>query len=257
MKSIVPYQKEIKFGSKIAEICSISLEHELNVLDNDIEGNFIVSGEYKSHELSVNKEPFTYKLPFSVETTDNILKESIDFEINDFTYEILDNDTLKVDIEFSVSAEEKTIEEQRDEEIREINEMFLEPKIEDSLEASISTLTDILPEDKPVELEELKDVSVNEEIEKDDINKEKITTQAAEIADESDRINQESEDLIINSASTKEDEFATYHIHIVKSGDTIETICSMYGVDANILKEYNNMENINIGEKIIVPEVDE
>ncbi len=245
MKSIVPYQKEIKFKSKIAEICSISLEHDLNIKENDIEGNFIVSGEYKSHELSVNKEPFNYKLPFSIEITDNIIKESIDFEINDFTYEIISDDTLKVDIEFTVLATENEKVEQREEEIREINEMFLEP--------------DLLTETSLQEPEILKEVMKEED---DPAAKEEeevlpVTTEEEEVNDSVERLDEMSEDLIINSASTKNDEYATYHIHIVKSGDTVETICSLYNVDVNTIKEYNNMENINIGEKIIIPEIDE
>ena len=31
VKSIVPYKKEISFGSKIAEITSMSLEHEIDL----------------------------------------------------------------------------------------------------------------------------------------------------------------------------------------------------------------------------------
>ena len=113
MKSIVPYTKEIAFDSKIAEICSISLEHELDCGETSIEGNFIVSGEFRSHEVSINKEAFLYKLPFSVDVTDKIVKESVDFEITDFTYEILGDNLLKVNIEFMVTADE--IEEIKEE----------------------------------------------------------------------------------------------------------------------------------------------
>ena len=74
MKMSIPYEKEIVFNTKIAEITSISLEYEANVLDDDIEGEFIVSGDYKIHELSVNKEPFKYRIPFSVSLTDDIKK---------------------------------------------------------------------------------------------------------------------------------------------------------------------------------------
>ena len=49
MKMSIPYEKEIVFNTKIAEITSISLEYEANVLDDDIEGEFIVSGDYKIH----------------------------------------------------------------------------------------------------------------------------------------------------------------------------------------------------------------
>lgn len=228
MKSIVPYTKEIEFSSKIAEICSISLEHELNIEESSIEGNFIVSGEYKSHEVSVNKETFQYKLPFSIDVTDNIIKESIEFEITDFTYEVLNDSILKVDIEFSVAAlekepEEEIVEETREAVIEEINNMFLE--------------------------DEMKNI---EEVEENPINTSEIDSE-----EEKDRLEKESEELILSSASSKEDEFATYHIHIVKSGDTVESICTTYQTDINTLKNYNNVESINIGDKIIIPYLDE
>lgn len=227
MKNIVPYEKEIKFNSKIAEICSISLEHELNLQDEELEGNFIISGEYKTHELSINKETFNYKLPFSVSITDNIIKDSVEFEINDFTYEIVNDDTLKIDIEFSVTAEEKK-EEEREAIIEEINGML---ESEEQPEEVLEEPEPIIIEEEPTPIEEVKN--------------------------DDSRIDKESEELIVNSASDKENEFATYHIHIVKSGDTIETICTMEQVDVNLLKEYNNIENINIGDKIIIPEIDE
>ena len=37
MRESIPYEKEIVFNTKIAEITSISLEYEANVLDDDIE----------------------------------------------------------------------------------------------------------------------------------------------------------------------------------------------------------------------------
>ena len=105
MRESIPYEKEIVFNTKIAEITSISLEYEANVLDEDIEGDFIVSGDYKIHELSVNKEPFKYIIPFSVSLTDDIIRDSIKYDINNFTYEIVDDDTLKVNIEFGIDYE--------------------------------------------------------------------------------------------------------------------------------------------------------
>src|SRR5699024_5739206 len=101
MNLIIPFTKDIKFNSNISEIVSISLEHDYTVNDGEILGNFIVSGDYKSHEVSVNKEHFEYVLPFSVELTTRIDRDSVDFSIEDFTYEIKNNDTLEVRIEYS------------------------------------------------------------------------------------------------------------------------------------------------------------
>ena len=234
MKNIVPYTKEIPFDSKLAEICSISLEHELNIKENEIEGNFIVSGEYKSHEVSVNKEEFTYKLPFSVDVTDRIDKDSIEFEITDFTYEIVNDSTLKVDIEFSVSAleledivEDSETEITREAIYEEVNELF---NNEDIIEEN-NTEIEVIPESKEEPTEEL--------------------------AEENVRLDGESADLILNSATEKENEYTTYNIHLVKPGDTLESIISTYQTDLETIKRYNTMDSLNIGDKIIIPATNE
>ena len=60
----------------------MSLEHEFNVNEGVVLGNFYITGEYRSHEVSVNKEPFKFTLPFTVELNERILgyfEESILF----------------------------------------------------------------------------------------------------------------------------------------------------------------------------------
>ena len=148
MDFVIPYTKEITFDSKIAEIDSISLEHEISVNDTEILGNFIVSGEYKTHELSVNKESFEYTVPFNIDLPNNIDKDTINFEITDFTYEIEGDDTLKVIIEVSLKADIKKEEEERKEEfikpeedINPLEEMIEEEREEDVKETMISSLT--------------------------------------------------------------------------------------------------------------------
>ena len=64
MKSVIPFKKVIEFKTKIAEITSISLEHEYVKKEGELSGDFIVEGDYKVHEVSVNKEKFKYRLPF-------------------------------------------------------------------------------------------------------------------------------------------------------------------------------------------------
>ena len=130
MDFIIPYTKEITFDSKIAEVDSISLEHEMNVNESEILGNFIVSGEYKTHELSANKEPFEEVIPFSIDLPNNIDKDTINFEITDFTYEIEKDYILKVIIEVSLKAKELEIEEKDiiEEQLEREDEIFVKPE---------------------------------------------------------------------------------------------------------------------------------
>ncbi len=232
MQSIVPYTKEIQFKSRIFEICSISLEHEINPGDTEITGNFIISGEYKSHEVSVNKEEFNYKLPFHLEVTDTIDKNSIQFEITDFNYQVVNEDTLKVDIEFQVSA--TTIEPVRIEEREAISEIKKEV---------IEDIDDLFHE------EEIVSAPIEERIE---VEEKEETPETIE-----ERLEEEQAEVVLDSAIEKEDEYMTYHIHIVSETDTLESLIATYETDIDTLKEYNQMDSLNIGDKIIIPSKDE
>ena len=88
MESIIPFTKDLDFKTPVSEITSISLEREFNVSESSIEGNLDVSGEYKSHDVSANVNPFHFKIPFTIEIPNNLKKDSITLEINDFAYEM-------------------------------------------------------------------------------------------------------------------------------------------------------------------------
>jgi LysM domain protein len=228
MKSVVPFTKDILFKSKIAEITSISLEHELDVKEDSVTGNFIISGDYKSHEVSVNKEEFLYKLPFSVELTENIDLNTFNFEILDFYYDVIDNDTLRINIEFEVKAEKKEEEKIEEREVKQ-EEIFtpVEEEIE-NIEVEIPVSNKI---EEPVEI-------------KEQIKKEKPE----------ERVEKEEQETILNNIDVEEDDFMTYNIHIVREMESFESISEKYNVSVDLLKEYNNLESINIGDKIIIPE---
>ena len=246
MKSIVPYTKEISFGSKIAEITSMSLEHELEIGAEELKGNFIISGDYKSHEVSINREPFLYKLPFSMDITDGIDLNSIKFEITDFSYDIISDDTVSVDIEFSVDAEEKEQEE------RSIFE-----KVEDPV-AQTEDLTTLMEDITPIAEEDIEEENSVKERTEERVIMPSATPEIV-IAKKEETIEslKESEETIIKSVNPTDDSFATYHIHIVKDGENVETICTMYHSNLNLLSEYNDMSNVSIGDKIIIPKEDE
>ena len=261
VKSIIPYQKEISFGSKIAEITSMSLEHEIEIKQGEASGNFILSGDYKSHEVSVNREPFLYKLPFSIELTDQIDLDSIQFEITDFSYDLLNDDTVEVNIEFSLEAEEILIEEPEviEESVIEVVEERNIPIIEEDPVVAPDLMQFV--DANVIEREEQKNMEVlEEEPEKEEeriiIKKEPVLITEEKKTMEKENM-QVSEETIIKNVNPTDDSFATYHIHIVKEGENVETICTMYQSNINLLTDYNDMSNIMVGDKIIIPKEDE
>ena len=61
----------------------------------------------------------------------------------------------------------------------------------------------------------------------------------------------------MDTIKDSDDTFVTYHIHIVKENETIESVCAKYNVSASLINEYNNIENITLGDKILIPKIDE
>ena len=47
--------------------------------------------------------------------------------------------------------------------------------------------------------------------------------------------------------------YVTYKVHVVKENDTILSISEKYGVTKEELEKYNDLNNLNIFDKIIIP----
>lgn len=52
---------------------------------------------------------------------------------------------------------------------------------------------------------------------------------------------------------TEENDFVTYKIYIVKDNDNVDTIMNKYSVSKEELESYNDLSNIKLGDKIIIP----
>ena len=249
MKSIIPFTKELDFKTKVSEITSISLEREFEVNTSSIEGSLYVSGDYKSHEVSANVTPFNFKIPFTIEIPDNLVEESITLEISDFAYEMEENSKIKVSIELELFGEEKEIEEEEDEEIT---------PIEVDGEEIVKMLEEASEKEKEMEKEDR--AEPEEELSEEETTKEEKEEAPSDTVDETREDTEEdmtSENVIITGASNTPDEYTTYHIHIVKEGETIETICTMYNSNLSLLNDYNDLSEVSKGMKIIIPENDE
>ena len=111
MKNIIPFKKEILFKTNIEEITSISLEHTLSIEELKVEGNFILSGEYKQTDSSEYIDKFSYKIPFLniIEDTYNTDEAVVDIE--DFYYEIINQNILSISIDVKIdNLKEKEID---------------------------------------------------------------------------------------------------------------------------------------------------
>lgn len=232
MKKIVPFRKEISFKTNLSEITSISLEHTLHVEDaNLISGDFIVSGEYKIADNSINTEDFNYRLPFEIELDDHYLLEHVIVDINDFYYEIINNHSLVVNIEVCIDKlQEKPLMEHVEEPVTLEEEEIKVTKIEDVREVEKECPGEIIP--VPVVTEEVVVPVSTEPKEKREI--EGVTSLFGNFKEEAET-------------------YSTYHVYIVREGDSLESVLMKYGVTKEEVESYNDLQDLKIGDKLIIP----
>lgn len=243
MKKIIPFQKDISFKENLAEIISISLEHNIQKNNEEFKGDFIVSGEYKLSMNSTHIDTFNFTLPFEIELAEHYDIKDAEVDIDDFYYEIVDNQILSVHIDVLIDKlEEKEellvrkIDSEEENKFIDELEKLAEPEIEkeeEKIEEKVEDVVkEVIEENKSKNLD-LKDSRSVEE------KKEQNDNQVSSIFD----------DLI------DDNEYKTYKIYIVKEEDTIETIMEKYKITIEEIKKYNEIGELKKGDKIIIPYV--
>lgn len=219
MREIIKNNYEVKFKSNISQIHSISLEEEHTLVDNNLKGNFILSGDYKAMGLSLSLTDYKYEIPYTYTVSDKIIEDTLNVEIEDFSYDI-DRDTLNIAIEYSVKYDEN-----HEEEIKELDRIFDE----------VIDLREEVKETVPEVVEELTEERVLKPIE----------LLKPDLIEENDDISEDNIEI--------KDEYITYHICIVNESDTLESILDRYKISIDVLKEYNDFDELKIGMKLIIP----
>lgn len=219
MKKIIPFKKDIIFKNNLSEITSISLEHSLHISsDNIITGEFIVSGDYRMTDSSINTDSFKYNLPFDINMDEHYILDKVEIDIDDFYYEIKDNNILSVCIEVLIDKiEEKSL----------IDEI----KRED-------VMKEFIIDDDSLEL-----------VRNDQDNILKLS--GFDISDEKE-IKSEMKTLFDNIDDSTET-YSTYYVYIVRENDSVDTILQKYNINKEILEMYNDLKEIKIGDKVIIP----
>ena len=252
MKQIIPFKKDLPFKTKVSDITSISLERKIEILDGGIvTGTFYITGDYKMNEGSINREEFSFDLPFDITLDPRYDISSVKADIEDFYYDVINEDTLKVNIDLYIEAE------------------YLPDNSlnNDVLTEEDNKMNDVQKEDEPVEedrniMMESKSDSKNDEnieIEKDkEVTSEKINNDDATMNDsdiERNDVDDFANDLFSNLDNTET--YTTYYVYIVKEEDTIDKIISLYGVTKEDIENYNDITSIKPGDKVIIPKTSE
>lgn len=273
MKKVVPFTKTISFRTMIAEITDIEVNHTLALNENhEVVGDILVDGKYKMTDASQIEEEFHYKLPFTIDIDERYNLDNLEIIISDFYFEIINEEDLKINVEIEMDGIEENklpkLEEKKEslEEVSEVldtEEDFVRNKEDDIL--------------IPVEIEEKKEKlevpqnnplhKLAEEIKKDilteDIPLVEVTKQEAkkEIKKETTSVKQEKDNntsstnmsSIFSSLASSEETFSTYYVYMVRETDTIESIIDKYQTTKEELQNYNDLTNVKVGSKLIIP----
>ena len=259
MKQIISFEKEIAFKTMIGEVTSISLEHTLSFQGpSTISGDMIVSGTYKMTEASTLEEDFQYAIPVDIMLTKELEEDNRSITIHNFTYDIRNEDTLHLYIDVLVKGREVIELEEAEEEViepvREEQPKIDEEQVEDTTNDNKELLTDIEVEESQKVIDNIINTDKKEEVVIEDKKEEPVIKN-----DTQEEIKTTTDTKVMNSIfsafANTEETYTTYSVYLLRENDSIENIIENYGVTREELSYYNDLDNLNVGSKIIIPTV--
>lgn len=138
--------------------------------------------------------------------------------------------------------------------ILDIDDFYYEIAEPNKLSIHIDILVDKLIE-KPLLEEEIENIPILEESRKED----EISMEEKEVVDVVDLKKEEKEERVedvsqvFSNQNEMEESYMTYKVYIVREGDTINTILEKYQITEEKLKKYNVINELTLGDKLIIP----
>ncbi len=241
MKKIVPFNNVLKFDTDVSEITAISLEHDIKTESDLISGSFYITGEYKITDGQLDRESFNFELPFDIALSNEYKEGTLVIDIDDFRYELVERDKLKVNIDLFIDGEIIDVQERCLD-----MDMDVEPLDYEKVSSEVVEEEKIVPE----RIELLKEMLTDKEddyVNDKDINIENVNNNEEE---------NKNENINIFNSFSNDDKYVTYRVYRVLEGDTIDKILEKYKVTKDELADYNDITNINVGDKLIIPAYD-
>lgn len=225
MNQKIEFKKDCMLKTYVSSITDISLTHDYKILDDTIEGYFDVTGSYKVTMSSVETESFMFTIPFTIALSSLIDKDTIDLKLSDFNYSV-EKDVLHLKMFLDMDYQEIEIKEE----------------VEDNEEID-NMINDLMDKESTTNIKSPSEF--HNEVMLDNVidSKEEVSTK--------EKVSEENFNTIFNEV--KENNFSKYKVYIMRSEDTLESILVKYNVTMDEIKEYNDIDNINIGSKIVIP----
>lgn len=244
MKKIVPFNNVLNFETDVCEITAISLEHKIDMEDDAISGVFYITGEYKITDGQLEREKFNFELPFDIALGNTYDRSTLVVDIDDFRYEIVDRNKLKVNIDLYIDGEvvpDRIVEEDR------IDNNNLEEEVDTNKEVDTSKKVD---EIEPVITSSKERIDLLDEMLDNSEEKDMESEKEININNEN---NNNQENINILNGISNDTEYVTYRVYRIMEGDTIDKIIEKYKVSREELEKYNDLGDIKIGDKLIIP----
>lgn len=249
MRKNVSFEKRIDFPTMVGEISAISLEEDLKFInESSIEGNLILSGKYKLTEASRLEEDFNYKLPIEISLTEKLDISTSKVEISNFTYKMMDENIMLCNIELLIEGLELLDESREcDGDVSEI-EIPIKEDIDKVINNEFINDTDTLESD----------VLLKENNEVKDDKRDDVVVSKKEVAEtidinEADKV----ENTSIFNINEESESYGTLLVYIVRENETINSIITKYNTTVEELEKYNDLKDLSIGTKLIIPLVNE
>ena len=291
MRKVISFDKELEFKTMIGEVTSISLDQHLSFQDDStVTGELVVSGKYKLTAASRLEEDFSFHLPMEIVLTERLDPETRNVNIEDFRYEVEDNDILLCHIDLlvegveiiddvvgdsderediieksdAVRAVEVTSDSQSTEEIQPAQVSEIVTPVDFSTPSEpVSPRQEVVSNDTSIlsnPLDQAVDVDVNVNIntntnDNDNINTNVVTNSMVDVDANAvkDDDTHDGVGSLFSSFKDSDETFATYSVYIFRANDTIEMIMDKYQVTKEELENYNDLSSLTIGSKVIIP----
>lgn len=256
MIKIVPFVKDIKFNTKLSEITSISLEHDLKLEDLSVAGEFNISGNYKINDISINKEEFNFKVPVYISLDEKYDSSKVTIDIDNFFYEIINDEVLRVHIDVSLDNLEIIKEDVKPiiEEVNKKKEEIIMPdelKIKDDEKLVENLRSD--DDRKEVKKEVVEETVKEEKVKEKEVIKEQAKEESVKEEKTKKSQKEEIENAIKSNFLSEEEMFVTYKVHIIRENETVEDIVKKYETTKEELELYNDLSNVVLGTKLLIP----
>lgn len=218
MKKKINIEKRVDFPTMIGEVTAISLDHDLKFIDNlNVNGDLILSGKYKMTEASRLEEEFLYKFPIEIALTEKLDLNTTKIEISDFYYEIENDDIMKCYVDLDIEGLE------------------------------VVDFCDDLFEDRECDGDKNKEKEIPKKEVEEIIEERHDEEEIEEILDE------KKEEINIMNFDDENETYGTFVVYIVRQNETVNSILEKYNTTIEELEKYNDLKNINIGTKLIIP----